>query len=223
MLRLIKWILIVSLLAIVGGWLATHLPRHDIVRIVGTDIKREDSSSWFGGTAPTTQTTATRDVRYINTVRPDGSVRVFRNEDTGWTFPWYSKFDSGNLQAQAQALASGADKPQWVMIESYGWRVTMFSLFPNVLSIRTASGPDETIIPWFNIIFLSACALILLWFYILWRRFRRRWIAPLLARWRGEPQAEPVAIEDETPSLPVPIGRSPFGRLLDAWRARRRR
>ena len=142
MLRLIKWLVILAVLAAAGFWLATHLPRSDIVRIVGTDIKREDSSGWFGCGVAASQTAATRDVRYINTVRPDGSVRVFCNEDTGWTFPWYSKFNSGNLQAQAQALASAADKPQWVAIESYGWRVTVLSMFPNALAIRTASGPD---------------------------------------------------------------------------------
>ena len=223
MLRLIKWLVILAVLFVAWSWLDQHLPRHDIVRIAGTDIKRLDSSGFFDSESPTLQATKTRDVRFINTVYPTGEVRVFRNEDTAWTFPWYAKFDSGNLQALAQALTSGADKPQWVVIESYGWRVPYLTMFPNALSIRKASGPDETIIPWFNIIFLSACGLILLWLYILWRRFRRRWIAPLLARWRGEPPPEALAIEDETPSLPVAIGRSPFGRLLDAWRARRRR
>jgi len=34
--------------------------------------------------------------------------RVFRNEDTGWGFPFYFKFNSADLQAVAQSIAASA-------------------------------------------------------------------------------------------------------------------
>ena len=52
-----------------------------------------------------------RDVRFIDTVRPSGRVRVYRNEDTGWVWPPYFKYDSANLQAMATNLQSSAGEP----------------------------------------------------------------------------------------------------------------
>src|SRR5438105_1638459 len=160
MLRWLKWFLIVLVVVVAGLWLNFYLPSHDIVRIAGTDTKRLDSSGFFDSEAPGLQAKNSRDVRFINTAFPDGHVRVFRNEDTDWYFPFYFKFDSGNLQAEAQALASSADKPQWVVVTSYGWRITYLTMFPNALEVRPAAGPDEFVIPWFNIVFLSGLALV---------------------------------------------------------------
>ena len=63
-------------------------------------------------------------------------TRVYRNEETDWGFPWYFKFDSGNLQAEAQSLVSSAEAPKWVLVTHYGWRIPMLSMFPNVVELK---------------------------------------------------------------------------------------
>jgi hypothetical protein len=160
------------LLFIVGGVLLNYyLPDRDIVQVVGTEVKRIDVDAgapfWDRADIGTTEG-ATRDVRFINTSRDNGKERVYRNEDTGWGFPPYFKFDSGDLTARAQGLARGDD--QWVAVRHYGWRIKMFSIFPNATSIKPVAGPNALLIPWFNIVFISL--LLLIWF-LLWRMVRR--------------------------------------------------
>lgn len=148
-----------------------YLPDRDIVQIVGTEVKRIDVESgapfWDRGDIGTIEG-ATRDVRFINTQRENGKERVYRNEDTGWGFPPYFKFDSGDLTARAQGLARGED--QWVAVRHYGWRIKMFSIFPNATSIKRVDGPNALLIPWFNIVLIGL--LLGLWFFI-WRTIRR--------------------------------------------------
>lgn len=160
------------LLFIVGAVLLNYyLPDRDIVQVVGTEVKRIDVDAgapfWDRADISTTEG-ATRDVRFINTSRANGKERVYRNEDTGWGFPPYFKFDSGDLTARAQGLARGDD--QWVAVRHYGWRIKMFSIFPNATSIKPVAGPNAVLIPWFNIVFISL--LLLIWF-LLWRMVRR--------------------------------------------------
>ena len=161
--KVIKWIVGIPLLLIVLAFTHYTLPGRDIVRIVGTDVKRMDigSSSWFWAAPDAgTNTNWTRDVRFINTVWPDGKPRVYRNEDTDWGWPPYFKFDSSNITAQAQDLAK---KPGdvWVAVTHYGWRIKLFTIFPNAISIRQVEGPDVFLIPWFNILFFIVVAAIL--------------------------------------------------------------
>jgi hypothetical protein len=82
---------------------------------------------------------------------------VFRNEDTGWGWPPYFKFNSADLTAQAQAYASAADKP-WVLVKYYGWRIRIFSIFPNAVSLQTVSR-DYDHFPLFNVVFISFLAI----------------------------------------------------------------
>ncbi len=147
------------------------LPQNDVVQIVGVDMKRVDIDSddpfWDKGDIGTNEG-ATRDVRFINTETPKGKTRVYRNEDTGWGFPPYFKFNSSDVTAQAQALAK--DDEQWVAVRHYGWRIRMFSIFPNATSMKRVAGPDASIFPFFNIVFIGL--LLLIWF-LLWRTIRR--------------------------------------------------
>lgn len=119
-----------------------------------------------------------RDVLFIEAARPNGSVRVYRNEDTGWIWPPYFKFDSSNLQAEARNLISTSENPKWVAVRHYGWRIPFLSIFPNAVSITPVEGPDVRLIPWFNIVFLT------LLFALFWAirvrclRFRNRRIRP---------------------------------------------
>ena len=159
------------LLFVVGAvFLNYFLPGRDIVRVVGTEIKRQD----IGAKAPFwdradigTNEGATRDVRFINTETQKGKTRVYRNEDTGWGFPPYFKFNSSDVTAQAQGLAK--DDDQWVAVRHYGWRIRLFSIFPNATSMKRVSGPDVVLIPWFNIFFIG---LLLLTWFLLWRKVR---------------------------------------------------
>ena len=81
------------------------------------------SSAWdvdTGELRDGAQPGATRDVRFINAVTETGATRVYRNEDTGWGFPPYLKFDSADITAQSQDLAG---RNAWVLVEHYGWRI----------------------------------------------------------------------------------------------------
>lgn len=170
--RYVKWTLIALLTLIVVAFFHYTLPSRDVVRIVGTEVKRQDvgRAPWFwASTDAGTATGDTRDVRFINAVWPNGNVRVYRNEDTNWGWPPYLKFDSGNLTAQAQELA-GRDETTWVAVSHYGWRIKLLSIFPNTYRIREVSGPDVFLVPWFNIVFLGLLAL---GGWLIFRRLRR--------------------------------------------------
>lgn len=149
----------IALFLAVALFLHYSLPSRDIVRIVGTDVVRTDVA---GRDAQGNSITVSRDVRFINAKWPDGKDRVYRNEDTGWGWPPYFKFDTADLAAEATDLVSAADSPRWVVVRHYGWRIPMLSMFPNALSIRPAAGPDERLTPWFNILFITFLVLFLL-------------------------------------------------------------
>jgi hypothetical protein len=153
----LKWIAIALVVAVVGALLNFYLPDRDIVRIVGTDIARRE-----GAPAADTGAAQVRDVRYINAVRAGGGTIVYRNEDTGWGWPPYFKFNSADLAAEAENAISSERDPQWMVVTNYGWRITWLSQFPNAVSMRPATGPDETLIPWFNIVLIAVLALAVL-------------------------------------------------------------
>ncbi len=169
--KYIKRFLGFLLFLIVAVMLHYYLPQRDIVQIVGTDVKRMDVSKgspfWDRPDAGTNREN-TRDVRFINAVRKNGKSQVYRNEDTEWSFPFYLKFDSGDLNAQAQTLAK-ADE-QWVAVRHYGWRIKLFSIFPNATSVKKVSGPDVFLIPWFNLFFIGMLLFIL---FSIWRMIHR--------------------------------------------------
>ena len=160
--KYVKWIVGIPLVLVIVLFAHYTLPGRDVVRIVGTDVKRMDigSSSLFWA-APDAGTNPnwTRDVRFINAVWPNGEPRVYRNEDTEWRWPPYLKFNSSNVTAQAQDLAK-KDGEVWVAVTHYGWRIQLFTIFPNIISIQEVSGPNAFLIPWFNIIFFLVLAAI---------------------------------------------------------------
>ena len=181
----LKWTFRILLLAIVGGFLHYTLPQRDIVRIVNTYEERQDfggwnSIFWSGGSAGTAETPVNRDVLFIQTVKANGQTMVYRNEDTGWGWPPYFKFDTADLQTEAADAISSREAPEWVAMRHYGWRNTWLSIFPNALSVQPVSGPDERLIPWFNIVFLTVLTIILLTIWRLWRNFRQARIDPVL-------------------------------------------
>ena len=184
----IKWGLRILALVIVGLFLHYTLPQHDVVQVINTYNKNTPiGANWMfysiEDTGTGVETTATiRDIRFIDAVFPDGqSVMVYRNEDTGWFWPPYFKWDSSTLQAKAQNLKSDKANPQWVSITHYGWRLPIFSIFPNAVNIAPVAGPDVTIIPWVNIILLVVLVFLIFMIRKMWLQFRERMVDPALA------------------------------------------
>jgi hypothetical protein len=183
--RYVVWTIRIVLALLVFGFFHYTLPQRDIVRIVETEIRRidfgENSIFWAApDTGNATTAGSSRDVRFINTVRPNGDVMVYRNEDTGWGWPPYFKLDSSNLQTEAADLVSTQANPQWVVMTHYGWRTEFLSAFPNAVAVRPVDSPDVRLIPWFNIIFLTVLAGFVLWLWRLWDRFKERRIEPIV-------------------------------------------
>ena len=185
----IKWFLRIVPIVIVGLFLHYTLPQHDIVRITNTYNKQTViGSNWLfyssgdSGANTATTTDTIRDIRFIDAVFPDGeSVMVYRNEDTGWVWPPYFKYDSSTLQAEATNLKSEKAAPEWVSVTHYGWRLPIFSIFPNAVAVNPVAGPDVSITPWVNIIVLSLLAFGLFMLRRMWMQFRERAIDPVVA------------------------------------------
>lgn len=175
------WVVLATVLA---AFLHYTLPDRDIVHITNTSNRLmtfgANSIFWASPDLGTDEVAGAiqRDVLFIDSVRPNGRVRVYRNEDTGWIWPPYFKFDSSNLQAEARNLISTSENPKWVAVRHYGWRVPWFSIFPNAVSITPVSGPDVRLIPWFNIIFLTLLFALFWGVRVRWIRFRNRRIRP---------------------------------------------
>ena len=176
----------IALLVIVVPFLHYTLPQHDIVRVTNTYNRNTDigtiSKYFFASADSGTTSSAVRDIRFIETVFPDEStVMVYRNEDTGWIWPPYFKYDSSNLQAEAGNLKSTKDAPVWVSLTHYGWRWPLESIYPNAVSIRQVAGPDVVIIPWVNIIVLLALGVLAFMARQMWLQFRERMVDPAVA------------------------------------------
>lgn len=185
----------VLIFVLVGGLLHYVLPQHDIVRITGTEVIRTDFSSFnrifYAQADSGNNELTTRDLRLINTQkrktfllgfipRDSEEVMVYRNEDTGWIWPPYFKFDSSDLQAAAEANISPPGQENWAVLTHYGWRNRFFTIYPNAIGIRPVDGPDVQIIPWFNIFFFAFLLVAGLTIRGMWRQFRERNLDPAL-------------------------------------------
>ncbi|MBZ4022782.1 hypothetical protein CKO11_09955 [Rhodobacter sp. TJ_12] len=180
----VKWTFWLLVTAFVGAFLHYTLPQHDVVRVVNTYQERQDLGDWtrIFWSSPEDQSDglANRDVQFISTVTVEGKPVVFRNEDTGWGWPPYFKFDTANLQTEADDLKSSPENPKWAVVTHYGWRSEILSIFPNAVAIKAVDSKETTVIPWFNIIFLTLFIMLVLTIRALWIQFRRRSIDPVL-------------------------------------------
>ena len=216
----------VFLFVVIGGFLHYVLPQHDIVRVTSTEVIRTDFTSlnrlFYAQSDSGTAELQTRDLRLINTEknktfllgfipRDSKKVMVFRNEDTGWIWPPYFKFDSADLQAHAAANISATGTPQWVVMTHYGWRNKYLSIYPNAISVRPVDSPDVTVVPWFNIFFFIFVAVGWAFLRAMWRQFRQRTIDPTL-----EDMSD--SIDEFGDSVSEKRGR--FRRWLDTWRSK---
>lgn len=167
--RRIGIVVVVIVLVGLAPLLHYALPQVDVVRMVGTETKRVDSA---------VEGQVSRDVYFIQTESLDGTrTRVYRNEDK-WI---YLKFDTADLQARAEALAQ---ERAVVAVRHYGWRIPIFSAFPNALTVWKVE-PGYTPIPVLTILVVLAILGIL----FLLRR-------PLLALFRGRPPADETRPRD---------------------------
>jgi hypothetical protein len=157
-LRKVGVVVAVVLLVLAAGFLAYVLPQHRVVHVDGFEVKRVDGTSVGSGVAPVPPVSSA-DVYYIHTSIPERTeVFVYRNEDTGFGFPWYFKFDSAEVQGRAQLL--GQQPEQLALVTYYGWRVPVLKLFPNAVDIEAWDSAEE---PWpvFNILFFTVFLLVI--------------------------------------------------------------
>ena len=224
--RIVRNTLLAIVVFLFAAFLHYVLPQHDVVRITGTEIIRMDFSGvnriFFAQHDSGSTELATRDIRLINTVkrktflfgfvqREKEGVMVYRNEDTGWIWPPYFKFDSSDLQAEALANVSTPDTPQWAVVTHYGWRNRFFTIYPNAVGIKPISGPDVSIAPWFNIVFFVLLAVAGLFIRAMWLQFRERALDPALEDTR-DAWEKVDAYADEK--------RGRVSRWLRSWRGR---
>jgi hypothetical protein len=182
--RYVKWTFWALVATVVFLFFNYTLPDRDVVRIVGTEVQRMDiganSIFWAQPDTGGAADTASRDVRFINSVAENGAVRVYRNEDTGWGWPPYFKLDSSNLHTEAQDLISTSAAPQWVVVTHYGWRAELFTAFPNAVGVRAVDSPDVRLIPYFNIGLIIFLLAVLAWLWRVWDRFHQARIEPIV-------------------------------------------
>lgn len=131
----------------IGAALHYALPQVDVVRLIGTDVKRVDTQesgtdNESGGSVRTT------DVYFVLTEKEQGEPRNYRNEDA----IIYGKFDSSNLHTRARSIAQ--DEDNLVAVRHYGWRLPIFSMFPNAVKVWQVE-PGYRHLPLFNIVFLT--------------------------------------------------------------------
>ncbi|TWI36802.1 DUF1523 family protein [Paracoccus sulfuroxidans] len=206
------------------------LPSKQTVRITNTYNRMTDiGANQIFYSSPDTGTVQNaagqRDIRFIDTVRPNGRVYVYRNEDTGWIWPPYFKYDSTNLQSEATNLVSNAANPEWVSVTSYGWRISWLSIYPNAVSVHPVAGPDARPFNWAAQIVLLVLGFLLFLLWRMWNQFRERTIDPARQSvdeaWdRLDARAD--AARDEI-SERASKARGGFTRWLDSWRGKPRR
>jgi len=185
----VKWVFWGVFWTAVIAFLHYTLPQHDVVRITDTYEKRvnpgDNALFWSNANTGEDPNVTQRDVFFIQAFRANDKPMIYRNEDTGWGWPPYFKFDTANLQAEASDMISkkNAENAQWAIGTHYGWRLELFSIYPNAVSIRAASGPEDRVIPWVKIVILVLLAALFWAIRVRWIRFRERRIEPVVDEW----------------------------------------
>lgn len=204
------WIVVATVFA---AFLHYTLPQRDIVYVTNTFNRviqfGENSIFWASPDVGTNVEAGAvqRDVLFIDAVQRNGRVIVYRNEDTGFIWPPYFKFDSSNLQAEARNVVATDAAPRWVAVRHYGWRIPWLSVFPNAVSISPVEGPDVRLIGWFNIVFLTFVLAVIWGVTVRVRRFMNRRVRPTIA-------GIDAAVDER---------RDGVSRWLSSWRTKPRR
>jgi len=222
--RNFRRIIRIALFLVIGLWLHYVMPQQDIVRIVDTDSRIQNVSGlqamfYAQEDAGTAESSAGRDLRLISTerkatyffglIRGGNETMVYRNEDTGWIYPPYFKFDSSDLHAEASASVSTTEPYNWMIITHYGWRIRWATIYPNAVSIRPAPSEDFRPFPWLNLIIFALMLGGLLFVRAMWMQFRERTLDPLADRAGDQ-------LDHVNADLAERKGR--IARWLDTWR-----
>lgn len=222
--RNIRRFLRIALFLVLGLFLHYVMPQQDIARIVNVDSRLQSVSglqSWFYAQedAGTAESTAGRDLRLISTerkatyffglIRGGNETMVYRNEDTGWIYPPYFKFDSSDLHAEAAAAVSSVEPYQWVVIRHYGWRIRWATIYPNAVSIRPAESEDFRPFPWINLVIFAVLLAGFLFLKAMWAQFRERTVDPL---------ADKVGDQYDHVSADLSERKGRISRWLGTWR-----
>lgn len=201
----LRWILAILFWGGIAAFLHYTLPQYDIVRIVNTYEERQELNDWtrlfWSKPDVQSQSLNSRDVQFIQAVRPDGEAIVYRNEDTGWSWPPYFKFDTANLYTEANDAISTKDAPEWVAIRHYGWRSQFLSIFPNAISLLPVDGPDTKPTNWTSIVILIALAAVFWAIFVRLRRFKARRVDPLMEDLEDNLYAVGDAVSDRKNSI----------------------
>jgi hypothetical protein len=223
--RRIKWGIRIAVLVVVGLFFDYVLPQHDVVQITNTynRLTTVGANSIFYASPDvgTGESEVQRDIRFIEAKYADGDVIIYRNEDTGWVWPPYFKYDSSDLQAEAGGQRSTDTAVKWSVVTHYGWRIRWMSIYPNAVGVRPVEGPDVTIVPWFNIVFFVLLGLVLLLLWRMWAQFRERTVDPLI-----EDAGEVWDKVDDRADAAADRARGVWGRFrgwLGTWQGRPRR
>lgn len=222
----VKVVLGVTFGVFVFAFLDYTLPSKNTVRITNTYNRltavTPTNQIFYAGedTGTVENPQGMRDIRFIDTVRPNDRPFVYRNEDTGWIWPPYFKYDSSNLHARATDLRSTAQNPEWVSVTAYGWRMPWLSTYPNAISIQPVTGPNERPTNWGALIVLGVMMVLLLLFWRMWAQFRQRTIQPAVDRvdqaWDRASDSADAARDRVVTGAGQARGR--FTRWLDTWR-----
>jgi len=224
--RNIRRFLRIALFLIVGLFLHYVMPQQDIARVTSTEIIRTDFSTFnrmfYAQADAGAAENPTRDLRLINTerkatyffglIRGGNETMVFRNEDTGWIYPPYFKFDSSDLQAEAAASISTAQPYEWVIVRHYGWRIRFLSIYPNAVSVRPAPSEDYRPFPWINLVIFAVLIGGLLFLRAMWAQFRERTVDPL---------ADRVGDQYDHVSADISERKGRVSRWLGTWRKKK--
>ena len=85
-------------------------------------------------------------------------------------------------------------------------------MYPNAIAVRSVSGPDYYVIPWFSIFFFIALMAGLLFARTMWRQFRQRSVDPIL-------DAAGDQLDEVQAGVAERKGR--LSRWMDTWRAKK--
>jgi len=159
----VKWGLLAGIGIVLAALAHYTLPTYDVVWVSKTRESIEDRGGTNNDGTPVSGPT---DVLLISAFDENNNPRVYRNEDVFWFF----KFDSSDLDAQAERMKSTEENPRWVAIHNYGWRINMLSMYPNALSITEVEGPDDAPFPVTMVIMIVIFLVVV---FLLWRLFGR--------------------------------------------------
>lgn len=179
-------ITLLASLALSGVTLHYFVPQVDVVKAVGTEVKRNDIPNSATDTMPSGRT---RDVYEMQAITASGKTIVYVNEDV---FP--IKKNSSEVQTTFAAAASQGD---FVRVRHYGWRVQLFDWYPNALSVRPAKG-EASPLPYGLLISLAVIwgGIVYLYIAIAARRKRRIEAKREAARQRDSDERNRIAANE---------------------------